>query len=147
MAIKVNIEVEQTSAKGIKASCKKVLAKALEHLQVNNCTVTLILTNDEAIAKINKTYRNKKGPTDVISFAYREAPMPIIDTQEHLGDIFISVDTAQRQAKEYNVSLQEELQRLIVHGVLHLLGYDHEKSSYKKRVMQKKEEEILALLH
>lgn len=144
MAIRVNVEREQISVpKGILLFCKNIIAAALSYLEVDNVVVTLILTSDEAIAHINKTYRKKKGPTDVISFAYREAPMPHVTTKEHLGDIFISLDTAQRQAIEYGVTLKEELKRLLVHGVLHLLGYDHEQSIYKKRKMQEKEEEIM----
>lgn len=144
MAIKVNVEHEHiTMPKGLAAFCKKIIAAVLQGQEVDNVVVTLILTNDEAIAHINKTYRKKKGPTDVISFAYREAPMPHVTTKEHLGDIFISLDTAQRQAIEYGVTLKEELKRLLVHGVLHLLGYDHEQSIYKKRKMQEKEEEIM----
>jgi probable rRNA maturation factor len=144
MAIKVNVEREQiTEPKEILLFCKKIIAATLNYLEIDNVIVTLILTNDEAIAQINKTYRKKKCPTDVISFAYREAPMPQGATKEHLGDIFISMETAQRQASEYEVTLKEELKRLLVHGVLHLVGYDHEQSAYKKRIMQKKEDEIM----
>ncbi|MEW6526330.1 MAG: rRNA maturation RNase YbeY [Spirochaetota bacterium] len=144
MAIKVNVEREHvTMPRDFPAFCKKIIAAVVKSQEVDNVVVTLIITNDEAIAHINKTYRKKKGPTDVISFAYREAPMPHVTTKEHLGDIFISLETAQRQAIEYGVPLKEELKRLLIHGVLHLLGYDHEKSSYKKRKMQKKEKEIM----
>lgn len=144
MAIKVNVEHEQiTVSKDILLFCKKIVADALKYQEVDNVVVTLILTNDEVITHINKTYRKKKGPTDVISFAYREAPMPYGATKEHLGDIFISLETAQRQSSQYKVILKEELKRLLVHGVLHLLGYDHEQSAYKKRMMQKKEQEIM----
>lgn len=144
MAIKVNVEHEQIPvSKDILLFCKKIVADALKYQEVDNVVVTLILTNDEVITHINKTYRKKKGPTDVISFAYREAPMPYGSTKEHLGDIFISLETAQRQSSQYKVILKEELKRLLVHGVLHLLGYDHEQSAYKKRMMQKKEQEIM----
>ncbi len=144
MAIKVNVEIENVNPpKSIVLLCKKNIIAVLKHLSVDDVIVTVILTDDEAIAHINKTYRKKKGPTDVISFAYREAPMPYLATKEHLGDIFISLQTAEKQATECGVTLKEELQRLLVHGVLHLLGYDHEKSAYKKRIMQKKEKEIL----
>ncbi|MGQ9842092.1 MAG: rRNA maturation RNase YbeY [Spirochaetota bacterium] len=144
MAIMVTVEREQISVpKEILLACKKVVAYTLKYQEVDNVVVTLILTNDDVITHINKTYRKKKGPTDVISFAYREAPMPYGATKEHLGDIFISLETAQRQAMEYKVTLKEEMKRLLVHGVLHLLGYDHEQSAYKKRMMQKKEQEIM----
>ncbi|MCX8124394.1 MAG: rRNA maturation RNase YbeY [Spirochaetes bacterium] len=144
MAIKVNVEIEHvTLPKSIASLCKKNIVAILHYLHIDNVVVTLIFTNDEAIAQINSTYRKKKGPTDVISFAYREAPMPSVCTEEYLGDIFISLETAQKQATEYGITLKEELQRLVVHGVLHILGYDHEKSAYKKKIMQKKEKDIL----
>ncbi len=144
MAIKVQVESEHiTVPGGYPAFCKKIIASVLKYQEVDNVVVTLIITDDEAIAHINKTYRKKKGPTDVISFAYREAPMPHLTATEHLGDIFISLETARKQAIEYGVTLKEELKRLLIHGVLHLLGYDHEQSSYKKRKMQKKEKEIM----
>ena len=144
MAIKVNSLSEHiTVPKGIISYCRQVVKKTLNYLNINDVIVSVIITSDEVISHINQTYRKKKGPTDVISFAYREAPMPHGDTKEHIGDIFISLETAQRQALEYGVSLKEELKRLLIHGVLHLLGYDHEQSAYKKRIMQKKEDEIM----
>ena len=80
----------------------------------------LILVDDEKIAQINGDYRGKEGPTDVISFAYLEA-----GEGEIVGDIFISVDTAKRQAEEKGHSLERELAILFVHGLLHCFGFDH----------------------
>lgn len=83
--------------------------------------VTVVLTNDREIHHLNARYRGKDRPTDVLSFDIGEGRAK----GEPFGDVVISVETARRQAKAYDASLVEELQRLLVHGVLHLCGYDH----------------------
>jgi len=144
MAINITIESEDISvSKYLKTFCKKNIKAILRYLHIDNVAVTLVLTGDASIARFNRNYRKKKGSTDVLSFAYREAPTPLADgLPEYLGDVIISLETAQKQAQEYNVTLHDEMLRLIVHGMLHLLGYDHEQY-YKKKQMQKKEEELL----
>ena len=83
--------------------------------------VTIVLTGDNDMRKLNASYRGKDRPTDVLSFEVGEGIAP----GEPFGDVVISVETARRQAREYDAPAVEELQRLIVHGVLHLCGYDH----------------------
>lgn len=93
------------------------------------------------MARLNNLYRGKKGPTDVLSFPMdpfsAAPPCPV------LGDIVICVPKALSQSVEYNVSLYDELLRLMVHGLLHLIGYDHEKNAYQKKKMQNKEQELI----
>lgn len=79
--------------------------------------INLILINDREIRKLNKQYRKKDKPTDVLAFPMGEEGI--------LGDIAISFETAQRNAKRFGVPYRRELKRLVIHGVLHLLGYDH----------------------
>ena len=83
--------------------------------------VTLVLTGDSTVRALNKRYRARDAATDVLAFGFSEG----INAGEPFGDVIISVDTARRQAREYGASEREELQRLIVHGTLHLCGYDH----------------------
>ena len=100
--------------------------------------IELIITNDEEIKEINKQYRNKDKATDVLSFPLEEMPdMP-------LGSIIISIDTAKKGAKEFGHSIDDEIKLLFLHGLLHLLGYDHEKDNGE---MRKKEEEIIKKLN
>ncbi|MCB0324426.1 MAG: rRNA maturation RNase YbeY [Bdellovibrionales bacterium] len=102
--------------------------------------VSILLTDDAEIAVLNEQYRGKPKPTDVLSFAFRDE-VALEDAPElaaalaqgllrpdtaPLGDVVISLETAQRQADEFGVSLSEEVLRLLIHGTLHLLGYDHE---------------------
>lgn len=120
---------------------------ALVAMKERHVSVSLILTDDQSIHDLNRDYRKKDRPTDVISFAYRENPFPGIEEEcEELGDIYISIDTALRQAAEYGVSLHDEIKRLVIHGILHLLGFDHELSPEEEQRMEQKEEELFANL-
>lgn len=104
-------------------------------------TLSLTIISDAEIKKINKKYRGKNTPTDVISFAYEETEK--FPGKEMLGEIYISIDTAKKQAKEQRRVLKRELQFLFVHGVLHLLGYTHE-TEEKYKCMMEKTEKMLA---
>jgi probable rRNA maturation factor len=101
---------------------------------LTNKDIELILTTDEEIKEINKQFRNKSKPTDVLSFPLVDMPgMP-------LGSIIISIDTAKKGAKEFGHSIDDEIKLLFLHGLLHLLGYDHETDNGEMRA---KEEEII----
>lgn len=91
-----------------------------------NSELSLTLTNDENIQALNKKYRGIDKPTDVLSFAFRESNEPeILGGVDVLGDIIISLERAQAQAADFNHSFLREVIFLEVHGLLHLLGYDH----------------------
>lgn len=126
-----------------------VLKTASDVYGIDDSTeVSLILVDDEYIHRLNHQYRGKDAPTDVLSFALNEGDEPeIIDGPQEtlLGDIIISLETASRQAEEYGHSLERELAYLSVHGMLHLLGYDHE-TEEEKAEMRKEEEHVLGLL-
>lgn len=96
---------------------------------------------DQEIHRLNRQYRGKNKPTDVLSFPLADALHPHL-----LGDVVISTETAVRQAKRRSLSLQEELQTLLVHGILHLLGYDHEVSRSEAIRMHRKEREVKVML-
>jgi len=113
------------------------LRRAQEAVGFQGAGVTVCLVSDAEIARLNETFRKKKGPTDVLSFpaaVRRRPPRPASEGgpykrkkgDEYLGDIAISPATARRYAKKNGRNLSSELRVLILHGVLHLLGYDHE---------------------
>ena len=112
------------------------LRRVKSELGVNQWDVTVCLVSDKAMARLNQNFRRKKGPTDVLSFPtvaerrparrLRRLQAANFRKQEYLGDIAISPTTARRYAKKNNRALASELRVLILHGVLHLLGYDHE---------------------
>ncbi|MCR5461621.1 MAG: rRNA maturation RNase YbeY [bacterium] len=103
--------------------------------------MNIIFVNDKEIQDINKNYRNIDRVTDVISFALNDEKDFLIKTEE-IGDIFIDIDQAKRQAIEYGHSLNRELGFLSVHGYLHLHGYDH-MNKEDEEIMFKKQDEIL----
>ncbi len=122
---------------------KEVSNKALETEKVEKASCSIIIVDNSYIHKLNKEYRGIDRVTDVISFALEdEKSMVIPDEIRLLGDIYISLDKAKEQAKEYGHSLERELCFLAVHGLYHLLGYDHE-TKEEAEVMFKKQEEVL----
>ncbi len=94
-------------------------------LDVKNSIVEIILTDDKRIHEINKLYRGVDRATDVISFAFQDTFDVLANDIVNLGEIYISLDKTKAQAKEYGHSFERELGFLTVHGLLHLLGYDH----------------------
>ena len=103
-----------------------LLQKAATLLEIPEQEVELVLIDDAAIQKINRDTRGKDVPTDVLSFANREIEEESMRDDESLGQIFISVEAAARNATEMQQTLEEEVQFLFVHGVLHCVGYDHQ---------------------
>ena len=106
--------------------------------------VDITIVDDEEIHQLNRDYRNVDRPTDVLSFALDEDDEDepeLLEGQLHLlGDIIISAETATRQAEEFGHGLEREIVYLAVHGLLHLLGYDHENGGLEAVKMREKEE-------
>jgi probable rRNA maturation factor len=129
--------------------------RLLKLLSVDYYELSLVLTGDSPIRELNRAFRGKDRSTDVLSFPqldncgvtrpeqaaaqHKNAPAP-------LGDVVISVDTALRQAERLGVTPESRLRTLLIHGVLHLLGYDHEKSRADARRMFARERELAAIL-
>ena len=121
---------------------RKKTLKILKFTQIPKIDLDLTLVGDAEIRKLNCRFRKKDKATDVLSF-------PLYEKKEarkgrsFLGDIVISLATTKKQAKEHHVSFHQELLFLIIHGTLHLLGYDHEKSRREARIMRKMEQHLL----
>jgi probable rRNA maturation factor len=114
--------------------------RMLDVLGLGAAELSLVLVSDRVMHDLNRAWRGKDRPTDVLAFAQaEEGPAP----HGLLGDVVISVDTARRQAASFGHSLVVEADRLLVHGLLHLLGYDHERSPAEARRMQRKERAVL----
>jgi len=110
----------------------------LKGLGYNECEVSLVLTGDDEIRELNRQYRRKDKATDVLSFPLGDPYM--------LGDVVISIDRAAAQAESYGVTVDEELGRLLIHGILHLIGYDHVNGGHQARKMCEKEAELMGVL-
>ncbi len=113
------------------------LGRVQESLRLGDCEVTICLVSDAAMARLNRAFRGKRGPTDVLSFPADGAPpkrgcmgagkpRARITSAGDLGDVAIAPETALRNARRFSRGLPEELRILILHGMLHLAGYDHE---------------------
>ena len=126
-----------------------LLQKTLVHLHLHfEPLLSVTLVNNEFIHNLNRDYRHIDRPTDVISFAFLDGEDnkdKIFQSQAMvvLGEIYISIDKAKEQAASYGHSLERELKFLFVHGLLHLLGYDH-MTSEDEKIMFSLQEEILA---
>ena len=127
------------------AQFQSQVGQILEKLDETDCELSLLLTDNVEIQELNRTYRDLDKATDVLSFPQDEdAVNETGDTL--LGDVVISVETAARQAEEHHLSFNEELILLAIHGILHLLGYDHERSPQDARIMQDKTQEVFETL-
>ncbi|NPA57846.1 MAG: rRNA maturation RNase YbeY [Aquificae bacterium] len=103
---------------------KEVADKILKEMHINDGELSITLTDDETIRQLNKEWRKKDRPTDVLSFPIDEKPPAY--RYRILGDVVISLPYAKRQAEEIGIPYRDEVVRLLTHGILHLLGYDHE---------------------
>jgi probable rRNA maturation factor len=123
---------------------REIVETLLKFLLNNNLVYfSLRLVDDKNIQEINLSTRGIHKPTDVLSFPSPQIPSPL----QTIGEVIISYDTLFRQAKEIGHSPKDEFFRLLVHGVLHLLGYDHETSKADELEMQSKEDECLEILY
>lgn len=105
---------------------------------------SILLTDDPQMALLNEQYRNKRGPTNVLSFSLREGET--FDDDPALGDVVISLDTAAREARRDRITLHRRLKILMIHGLLHLLGQDHERSDAEADRMEANERQLLRRL-
>jgi probable rRNA maturation factor len=127
----LNTEIPEYS-NSIVTFCNKVL----NELSIDNWEVSLLFCDDNYIKELNKNYRNKDYPTDILSFPQGEN---INNNEKYLaGDIIISMNTLLKNADEYNVSAEEELKRLLIHGLLHLKGMEHNEEGCEMIRLQEK---------
>jgi len=132
----MNIEFINDKEWGIdKAKFSPIIERLQGVVDESDGVLNVVFVNDTYIQALNKSYRKKDEATDVLSFNYG-------GDSKLVGEIYISIDTAKRQAKEYKHTLQDELAKLFVHGFLHIHGYDHE-TEKEHKIMSKLEEKIL----
>jgi len=113
-------------------------------LGLHDVELSVLLTDDDTISELNRRYLRKNGPTNVLAFPMGQESFS--EKTAMLGDVVISLDTARKESNESGESLDRTVSRLLVHGILHLLGHDHEKSRADARRMKKEEERLLALI-
>ncbi len=124
---------------------KEIADKILQELNLDNVELSISLVDNETIQNINREWRGKDRPTDVLSFPLDE-DTPSGYKYRLLGDVIISLPYAKKQAEEIGLSYREEILRLLIHGILHLLGYDHETSEEDAKIMFSLQDKIFSKL-
>jgi probable rRNA maturation factor len=124
---------------------KRKLNKILKVMGCSEMELSVLFTDDREIATLNHRYLGRKGATDVLSFpmAGGAEPSPVTSM---LGDVVISLETAFKEADEMGISVTEMVDRLLIHGILHLLGFDHETSAGDAEKMEREESRLLHLI-
>jgi len=144
--MKIQIGNQQKRIKIDKRKIRVKVTKLLKLLDCGNKEISITFVDDETIQRINQQYLSKDRPTNVISFSLQEGEFGDMNP-EILGDVVISVDTARQDAEKGHFSFDEEILFLIIHGLLHLLGYNHENTSKGNTLrMAQKEKELFRLL-
>jgi len=143
----------RTRGTGLRAAAlRATLERLLAELDARDATVSLSLVRDPEMRELNREHRRRDSATDVLSFPLYEPAAferngrthlraPLGTSERMLGDIVISVDTARAQAAEYDAPLEREIERLLIHGVLHLCGHDHERPD-ERRAMEREERRL-----
>jgi probable rRNA maturation factor len=131
-----------------RAALQSLASRVLDAESLSESELSVVITDDATIRELNRTYRATDSPTDVLSFAQGEGEALVRPpgASTHVGDVIISLETARRQSGEHEVPLQQEMDHLLVHGVLHLLRYDHETAD-DAAVMRAREDAILGEAH
>ena len=117
----------------------------LSALGCSDCEASIVITDDKEMEDLNKTFRGISSPTNVLAFPMQEGQFGDI-SPGLLGDVVISADTAEKEAQEAGITLDERMSQLLIHGILHLKGFDHEQGSENAMAMEKKSLELLRLL-
>ncbi|MDY6881800.1 MAG: rRNA maturation RNase YbeY [Desulfatiglans sp.] len=124
---------------------RRKVEKILKDLGCDDKELSILLTDDERIAQLNKHYLGREGPTNVLAFPMGPDSFPKVPSYM-MGDVVISLETAVRESKEQGEPSERVVDRLLIHGILHLLGYDHEISSEESLRMDQEEHRLMALL-
>jgi probable rRNA maturation factor len=126
-------------------SLKKIQQAAqaiLDALGSPEAELSLLVVDDDGITPLNHQYLGRRGPTNVIAFPMQEGPFPELSPQL-LGDVVISVETCQREADMAGITFEKRFTELLIHGILHLFGYDHQKSAAEAGRMTQKSDALL----
>ena len=121
------------------------MEKVLKDLACHDKELSILLTDDYHITKLNERYLGRAGPSNVLAFPMSGGPLPEIESPM-LGDVVISLETARRESVSMDEPFEKTLDRLLIHGILHLLGYDHETSKKQAKCMEQQEKRLMSLI-
>jgi probable rRNA maturation factor len=143
--MEVLIDNRQSRHKISPKKIQKTVQVILNALEFPDGEISILLVDDPQIATLNQKYLDRQGPTNVIAFAMREGEFSHL-SPHLLGDVVISMDTAAREAQEADLSRERRFNELLIHGILHLFGYEHEDSEKEARRMEEKSRELLEMI-
>ncbi len=146
--IEISYEDEAFEAEADREWVKTQLESILEILDEDGCEIGVSFISDGAMQELNREYRHLDEPTDILSFCNEEDDLPFWSgegEERYLGDLAISLDTLKRNAQSFSVEIEEELLRLLIHGTLHLLGFDHETNESDEPMLVRQEELLVQL--
>jgi probable rRNA maturation factor len=146
MMNKVEVNTQDLPLPSWSGSMRSFAMKVLEQIKRDKWELSILLCTDKTIKELNSQYRNINEPTDILSFRFNEEIKKIGKTVYLPGDIVISLDTLRENAKYFKTQEDEELRRIIIHGILHLDGMDHDTTSSKEPMLLF-QEEILSRLN
>lgn len=144
-AMEVLIENRQSSCGISLEKIEQAVRVILGALDCPDGEISILIVDDQEIEKLNRKYLNRDGPTNVIAFSMREGEFSHFSPQL-LGDVVISTDTAAKEAKYSGMTMEKRFNELLVHGILHLFGYDHETSEQDAQEMELMNQELLGLI-
>ena len=130
---------------------RETAQKILDAMEYPESELSILIVADSHIAELNQEYLNRKGPTNVIAFPMYDDPAdfqaPAWNSEEDapphlLGDVVISMETAQKEGEDMGITMMERFTQLLIHGILHLMGYDHEKTEEDAVKMERKSDEL-----
>jgi probable rRNA maturation factor len=139
------IDNQQSSHPIEKQQIQRKTRAVLNALGSPDDELSIVLVDDNEIARLNEQHLGHQGPTNVISFSMREGEFGDVNPQL-IGDVVISMDTCAREAAMGDISISERLDALLVHGILHLFGYDHTRTEAQARQMDARSRELIELL-
>ena len=144
--IQIAIQNRQRALAIRTAIVKRCVQQIMIYLGCADKELSVVFANDRLIRELNRVYRNQDRPTNVLAFPQFSTPHsgPAVAL---LGDVVVSLPTAAREARDLHQSLEERVTYLLLHGILHLLGYDHDRSTAERCRMEALEEEVLRHLH
>lgn len=144
--MEVLIDDRQSRYKLPKQIIRRTARRILNALDYPDAQLSILIVDDVRIAELNQAYLNHTGPTNVISFPMQEGEFSDI-APEVLGDVVISADTAHREAVDAGMQLRVRFDQLLIHGILHLVGFDHVHSQEDAILMEEKSNQLMELIH
>jgi probable rRNA maturation factor len=143
--MEVQIDNRQSIHRIAKKRLRQTAKAILSALDCPNAELSILIVDNQQIAKLNREFFNRKGPTNVIAFPMQAGQFSEI-SPNLLGDVVISIETALQESRNAGLSMEERVNQLLIHGILHLLGYDHVTTESEARKMEKKASKLLKII-